>query len=382
MRSCSRFILLTVVVGCGLVSPVGAASIEEHIAAVRAVGPEGRGNREATRAWRELARVGSGELVALLGALDGANDLAANWLRSAIDTVVEHELRAGGAFPVDALIAYLREVRHEPRARRLAWEIVDGIDPERAARLLPGMLEDPSLELRRDAVGLLVAQGDALAAAGDGARATAVYRQALGHARDRDQLEHLSKALGTLGAPVDLPRLFGFVMDWMVAGPFDNTGRKGFDIAFAPEIAADLSSTMPGKDGPVRWQRFRTEHEFGMVDINQVYGALKEVTAYARAEFPSDAERDAELRLGCKNAWKVWANGQLLFSRDEYHRGMAMDQYRLPVRLRPGANVILVKLCQSEQTQAWTKEWGFQLRVCDASGKAIPPAPSQGDESR
>ena len=32
---------------------------------------------------------------------------------------------------------------------------------------------------------------------------------------------------------------------------------------------------------------------------------------------------------------------------------------------------ILVKACQNEQTEKWTVEWEFQLRVCDSTGTAI-----------
>jgi hypothetical protein len=48
-----------------------------------------------------------------------------------------------------------------------------------------------------------------------------------------------------------------------------------------------------------------------------------------------------------------------------------MDQYVSPAVLRPGRNVILVKVCQNEQTQSWAREWSFQLRVCDATGGAV-----------
>jgi hypothetical protein len=86
------------------------------------------------------------------------------------------------------------------------------------------------------------------------------------------------------------------------------------------------------------------------------------------------------LRLGCKNGWKVWLNGKFVFGRDEYHRGTRIDQYRLPVELKKGSNTILLKLCQNADVKDWTREWEFQLRVCDASGTAIlatdrPPTP-------
>ena len=87
--------------------------------------------------------------------------------------------------------------------------------------------------------------------------------------------------------------------------------------------------------------------------------------------YKRQTERDAEIRLGCKNAWKIWLNGDLVFGRDEYHRGKEIDQYRLPVKLRKGPNAILVKCCQNEQTETWTVEWEFQLRICDSTGTAI-----------
>ena len=43
----------------------------------------------------------------------------------------------------------------------------------------------------------------------------------------------------------------------------------------------------------------------------------------------------------------------------------------MPVQLKEGVNAILVKACQDEQTQNWTVEWEFKLRVCDATGTAI-----------
>jgi len=98
------------------------------------------------------------------------------------------------------------------------------------------------------------------------------------------------------------------------------------------------------------------------------------VAGYAYAEFHSNAARPVELRLGCKNAWKVWLNGKFLFGRDEYHRGMEIDQYRMPVELKPGKNVILVKVCQNELVEEWTREWEFQLRVTDSLGTPIASA--------
>ncbi|MEM7700284.1 MAG: hypothetical protein AAF236_17970, partial [Verrucomicrobiota bacterium] len=184
-----------------------------------------------------------------------------------------------------------------------------------------------------------------------------------------------------LSEEVDLPQPFGFLMHWHLIAPFDNTDREGFAEVFPPEESIDLEATYPGKEGKeIGWQEYATSDEYGMVDFNAPYSPLKEVVGYAYTEFEADEEINAELRLGCKNAWKIWVNDELIFGRDEYHRGMRIDQYRLPVTLSPGTNTCLLKACQNEQTQDWTVQWQFQLRVCDATGTAIlstdrPPTP-------
>ncbi len=111
-----------------------------------------------------------------------------------------------------------------------------------------------------------------------------------------------------------------------------------------------------------------------MVDMNQPYGKLKEVTAYASTDFVSDRAQSVELRLGGKNSWKVWLNGKLLFGRDEYHFDSEVDQYSMPAPLQSGRNTILVKVCQNEQVEDWTTEWEFQLRITDSLGTPIVAA--------
>ena len=245
------------------------------------------------------------------------------------------------------------------------------IDSETAAKLVPGFLNDPSTELRRDAVAQLISKGNGLVN-DDKAAAIVTYRGALDAARDVDQIQEIAKALTeTLGQSVDLPRHFGFLTDWQVVGPFHNNERKGFLEEFPPEKKVDLKAAHPGKEEEAKWQLLSSEDAYGKVDLNKPFGKLKEVTGYAFTEFNASEARPAELRLGSKNAWKVWLNGKLLFGRDEYHRGQRIDQYKMPIQLEKGKNTILVKLCQNEQKEKWTVEWEFQLRVCDATGTAI-----------
>jgi hypothetical protein len=184
-------------------------------------------------------------------------------------------------------------------------------------------------------------------------------------------VEDIAKRLKDLGQPVDLPNLFGFIAEWKVVGPFDNTGGKGFESVYPPEQKIDFAAEYDGKTGKVRWKNYVTRHKHGMVDINQPCGKLKGVAAYATTDFFSERAQSVELRLGGKNSWKVWLNGKFLFGRDEYHTGAEIDQYPMPAQLQPGRNTILVKVCQNEQTEQWTNEWEFQLRVTDSLGTPL-----------
>jgi hypothetical protein len=347
------------------------ADIEKSIAAIQSVGPEGKGNIQAGAAWKSLSEADHSAILPLLLATNAASPMAQNWFRSAIDAIVNRELKAGKALPMASIGAYLLDTRNSPQGRRLAYELIAESDPGTAAKLIPGMLNDPSPQLRRDAVQGLIDQAATLNTTNQPA-ATLLYRQALNSARDADQIKKIAGQLEHWGAEVDLPRHFGFLTHWKVVAPFDNTKREGFDAIFPPEEKLDLNAKYPSKDGKeIGWQDLAVTDEYGMLDLNPAFGLLKEVTGYAYTEMDFDTARPAELRVGCKNAWKIWFNGELLFARDEYHRGMQIDQYSLPIQLKQGKNTLLMKLCQNEQTQTWTVEWQAQVRICDSTGTAI-----------
>ena len=356
------------------------AELSPALAPLLAVGLEGKGNPEAAAAWKKaVADATPARLPEFLDAMNAAGPLAQNWLRSAVDAIADREKAAGRVISADILTAYLKDPARGGPARLLAAELLRRSDTAAWDSLAPGLLTDPVAALRREPVAALLKTAES-------AKDKSALRQALDAARDEDQVLAAAEALRGLGETVDLPLHFGFLMDWRVIGPFENKDRKGFNTVFPPETVIDNAAAYPGKEvkagepSVVKWQPFTSGNEFGLVDFNKPVGMIKESTAYAVTTFHSAEERDAEIRLGCKNAWKVWLNGRELFGRDEYHRGMRIDQYRLPAKLTKGANEILVKCCQNEQQETWTVEWEFQLRVCDASGTPIldtarPPTP-------
>jgi hypothetical protein len=370
MRRLSCFLMMALS-AAALANPAAAADVASLLKTLQAVGPQGAGQRDAAQAWGQLARTDASQLPTLLAALDQSNPLAANWIRTAADAIAERQMQAGGKLPAAELEQFLFDRHHASKARRFAFELLVSADPAAQERLLPQMLDDPSPELRGDAVARLVAQADSLQQAGRQDEATAILRRAFAAARDPDQVKSLAERLKKLNVAVDLARHLGFVTAWHVIGPFDNTGEKGFDVAYPPEREINLAAAYEGKKGSVKWIEYSTQDEDGKIDLHKPLSEQKGVIAYATAEFFSEKKQEVEFRMAAVNALKLWLNGRLVDEHKVYHSGLQLDMYVSRASLEPGRNVILVKVCQNEQTDPWTKVWGFQLRMCDPFGAAV-----------
>jgi hypothetical protein len=349
------------------------AEVKSLLERINQVGKEGKNNLEAARAWRELVRQGPDALLPTLAALDTAAATPANWLRSAAESIVDRALAKSQKLPAAKLEAFVKETRHKGAARRLAYECLVRVDKTAQARLIPGMLNDPGAELRRDAVSLVMEEADKAYAANNKPAALVAYKKALAAARDRDQVEHIAKGMKDLDAPVDLTSHFGFITRWQLIGPLDNTAGRGFKEVFPPEKGVDLAAACKGKKGrEVRWIEHQTAQLYGLVDLNKALGKQMGVTAYGFAIVDSPKKQAVQIRAGSNNAVKLFLNGKEIYFREEYHHGMQMDQHVGTGTLKAGRNEILIKVCQNEQTDDWAQTWSFQLRVCDDIGGKVP----------
>lgn len=350
-----------------------AAESKELIGRIKAVGAEGAGNADAAKAWKELVQQGPSVLIDTLAALDDANPTTANWLRAAVDAIAERELKASKALPQDKLEAFVRETKHSGQARRLAFDWLVRVDKTATQRLIPGMLDDPGAELRRDAVAQVVQQAEELLAKGDKVAAAATFGKALFGARDSDQVIRIADQLQKLGITVDRVGQFGFIRTWMLAGPFDSTGGAGFQAVYPPEKGVDLAATYPGKNEQVvKWTEHTTQQSYGVIDLNKAVGKHMGAAAYAYAVVTSPGKRPVQIRVGSNNSIKIFLNGKQVFFHEEYHHGQRMDQYTAPAILQEGRNELLLKVCQNEQKEDWAQTWSFQLRICDDLGGSVP----------
>jgi hypothetical protein len=363
--------LLVMAVWLSFVAACEAAELDDALATFTKVGPKAEGSAPAAAAWRVVSAAEPAELPKILAALDDASPLAANYIRSAADAVTDRAINAGSPLPAAELEAFVLDLDHAPRARRAAFEYLTRVDPSAPDRLIPGMLDDPGLDFRREAVSRVVDKADEQLAAADRDGARASLEQALAASRDVDQFKAIVTKLGELDVKVDVPKHFGFILDWKLIGPFDNVGGNGFSVAYPPEEKLDLAARVAGKQGEVAWTDHVSTDEYGKIDLNVGLGKASGVAGYAVAQFVSDAERPIELRITSSNALKVWLNGKQIIESAVYHSGSEFDQFAGSGQLKAGKNTILVKLCQNEQTESWAQVWEFSLRACDEIGTAV-----------
>jgi tetratricopeptide (TPR) repeat protein/transglutaminase-like putative cysteine protease len=188
----------------------------------------------------------------------------------------------------------------------------------------------------------------------------------------------LSKAQAEIGK-------LGLVQEWLVAGPFDDEGKKGFDAVYPPEEGGALAARMAGKVREVRWRPLPPEARqpgLGISDLGASMRPAREAVGYALATLESPREQRVRLYLGASGAVKLWVNGALALAERSYHP-VRLDQFGVAVSLRKGPNRILVKVCHQ------LGRLGVALRAATAAGEPLrlaelpagqdpPPAPAPG----
>jgi hypothetical protein len=378
LRRCLAVALILFTAGAGFAAEDEVAALLNDL---RQVGPQGKGSPAARAAWEKLVARGPAVLPQLLAAMDTRDTVLANWLRTAFDRIVAAEQQAGGGrIDADALLAFVRDARHQGRARRLALEVVEQLRPGTSERLSAGWLDDP--EFRYEAVARLLQEGEAQARGSLKEQAADTYRKAFAAVRDLPQARTLATRLRELGVPVSVAEHFGFLRDWYVIGPFDARGMKGFRTVYPPEEKVDLAAELPGKAGPVRWQRYLAPEPAPqaldpvrgvLVNLRAPLGDAEDAVAYAYTAFRVPQAGEVEFRGAADDNLTVWVNGRRAFGFEEYRNGVRLDRHRFRVALRAGENTVLVKVCQAPLDPSSPEpNWEFLLRVVDASGKGIP----------
>jgi len=359
---------------CGFAADPSDALLKELTAAAK----QGTSGAPAARAaWDKLVARGPAALPHILTAMDTPDTVVANWLRTAFERIVEDDRKAGGkGIDADALLAFARDPKRQGRARRLALEQVERLRPGTSDKLIPGWLDDP--EFGYEAVALLLKESDALAKKG-GEKAVAGYQKAFAASREVPQVQALASRLKENGVTVSVAEHLGFLTDWYVIGPFDAREMKGFKAVYPPEEKIDLAAELDGRDGKVKWKRYRAKEALSglparvaLVNLLEPLGEHHDCVAYAYTIFTVPAAGEVEFRGSADDNFQVWVNGKREFGFEEYRNGVRLDRHRFRVKLHAGTNTVLVKICQAPiDTTNPEPNWEFLLRLVNATGDGV-----------
>ncbi len=190
-----------------------------------------------------------------------------------------------------------------------------------------------------------------------------VYAQLLGaYARRRR---------GDLDGATTRVEALGFVERWMSIGPFDNEGKTGLLMPYGPEEdrqgVPSLLRAYDGKERTVRWRVAPALGAFGWFDFGALIRPTEKVcgyvTTFVHDDRPSGGARGAQgphgapaagrdgrpitIWAGSAGAMRVFWNGEEIL-RDEGYRDLDADRLATTVKLQPGWNRLMVKVCGDE----------------------------------
>ncbi|MEX0725846.1 MAG: hypothetical protein WEB58_06045 [Planctomycetaceae bacterium] len=366
--------LVALIIGALSVDVAFADDVDDNLAALLAVGDGAEGSAAARAARKQLVAEGTSILPKLMASMDEANPVSLNWCRVVWDEIVTAEMaKSEPQLPIDEFCEYVRDAKHPGPARRMVLDLLDTVKPDERPQLIPTLLDDP--EFREDAINVALAAGDKAREANDTGGAKEAYQKAFDHARESGQITASAERLRSVGVEVSIPRHMGFVTKFRIVGPFHAEGMTGFDRVFPPEENVDLQATYTDAGKELRWQELNTEDTFGQFDLNKLIGPEGSVVSYAYAVVRVEADEPlaAQIRCSADDNITVWFNGEQVVRKLQWLNGTRLDRFTASVKLQPGLNRILVKVCQGPQHRDPNvpNNWSMQLRLCTPDGAGV-----------
>ncbi len=150
---------------------------------------------------------------------------------------------------------------------------------------------------------------------------------------------------------------------WWVIGAFDAKRRSTWADAEFPEHGVELRKTHTLDGRKARWQRVRANSK-GAVRLARRFKPGRDVAGYAFSTAYVERETNAALKLAFDGGTRVWVNGELVSHRLTPSR-FGDEQDPIAVRLKPGRNEILIKLCHE------TGAWRFSAKLTAIEGAPL-----------
>jgi cellulose synthase operon protein C len=163
----------------------------------------------------------------------------------------------------------------------------------------------------------------------------------------------------------------GYLLSWLIVGPFDNSSRRGETTPYAPETEAFASAqAFEGKlaGEPLSWRSLDYESipRAGYVSFDELLHPNEQATGYATCWVHVEKASAAALHLGTTGVHEVWVNGRSVARGSAARRMSHPLQESHPIVLEAGWNRVLVKVSVIDRL------WGFHARVSAPSGAPLP----------
>ncbi len=168
------------------------------------------------------------------------------------------------------------------------------------------------------------------------------------------------------------PRQAGFVQNWKILGPLDNS-RRAAETTFASfEPVLDTTQNAHLPDGAtLRWKDYHSPT--GFLDFRKAQGKNPEgwsaLTAYAATQFRAQKPTKVWLSFNSFNSFRVYLNGKEIFFRPGQQMDIP-DQNGLSVTLNPGENTLIFRCTETASSISFP--WGLYLRVLDPENPNRP----------
>ncbi len=172
-----------------------------------------------------------------------------------------------------------------------------------------------------------------------------------------------------LSAPVDIrldirAATGSYFTYWLISPAFDLSGGTGFETDFLKEMGGERNaSPFPGfsftddKGRTIKWTKYSSPLS-DRVLFNDMTDAGNKAVAYAFCTLESPGAREAVVYLGLNKSMDVFCNGEQVFQQKD-ENNLTVDGFRVPLRLKPGKNRILLKVEKGDNG------WGFSFSIKD-----------------
>lgn len=140
----------------------------------------------------------------------------------------------------------------------------------------------------------------------------------------------------------------GFIRNWLFLGPFRSADYEGYAKDYLGGEAA-AAPKAGDRVGELEWKPYRLSMGRIRAISNEIrLPYVNELAYYLSCEVISPDERDVLLAVGSDDGEKTWVNGRPVTAKDGRCRSCVPDSEMEPVRLRKGANLLLVKITQGK----------------------------------